>query len=157
MPVVYVNIGSNLGDRVCFINKAIEGISEKFGYYCLSGMVESQPWGFDSHHPFLNLGIAFKSNLQPEDLLRELKDLEKNISRISHRDGNGNYQDREVDIDIMAIDEIVYKSPLLQVPHRFLVEREFFLRPLKELCPEWTDPISGIPIKQLLEKCLKED
>lgn len=136
MPVVYVNIGSNLGDRKSFIQEAIKEIGDHFGYYCISGLVESEPWGFESTNPFLNIGIAFKSEMHPEIILSTLQKIEKKISRVSHRDKEGNYTDREVDIDIMAIGEIKYDSERLHIPHPHLLERDFFLIPLKELAVE---------------------
>ena len=137
MPVIYVNIGSNLGDRKVLIERALDKIGETFGYYCKSGFVESEPWGFESTNRFLNVGVAFKSALPPEIILDKLQDIEKDISKISHRDARGNYTDREIDIDIMAIDMMRYESERLKVPHPHLMERDFFLIPLRELAPEW--------------------
>ena len=140
MPIVYVNIGSNLGERETLIRKAINEISNRFGYCCISGLVESEPWGYDSTNPFLNIGIAFKSDLHPELILDILQEIEKKISEKSHRDKEGNYADREIDIDIMAIGERRYKSERLQIPHIHLLERDFFIKPLKELAPNWRYP-----------------
>lgn len=140
MSIVYVNIGSNLGDRQALIEEALAGIGEKFGYYCRSGYIESEPWGFNSSNRFLNIGAAFKSDSHPEEILDILQEIEKSISRMSHRDASGNYADRELDIDIMAIDEISYESERLKVPHKHLLERKFFLDPLKELAPFWKYP-----------------
>lgn len=133
MSVVYVNIGSNLGERKKFIQSAIDEIGENFGFHCISEFVESEPWGFNSTNSFLNVGVAFKSKLHPEEILNKLQAIEKKISIGNHRDCQGNYIDREVDIDIMAIDDIQYHSSRLQVPHPHLKDREFFLKPLEEL------------------------
>ena len=141
MAIVYINIGSNLGDRKVFIEKALEKIGEIFGYYCISEFVESVPWGFDSTNSFINVGAAFKSGLHPEEILDKLQNIEKELSGVSHRDEKGNYSDRELDIDIMAIDEMKYKSARLQIPHIHLEEREFFIVPLKQLCPDLKLPV----------------
>ena len=138
--IVYVNIGSNLGNRQALIEKAIEAIGDNFGFYCKSGFVESDPWGYESTNRFLNIGVAFKTDLSPEPLLDKLQEIEKSISSKSHRDKKGNYADREIDIDIMAIEGMRYESSRLSVPHRHLLEREFFLQPLKELAPGWQYP-----------------
>ena len=135
MPIVYLNLGSNLGEKKSFIGRAIERIGETFGYYCISEFVESEPWGFDSTNSFLNVGMAFKSDLHPEIILDKLQALEKEISSVSHRDSFGNYADREIDIDIMAIDDISYVSDRLSIPHPHLYERDFFLIPLRQLNP----------------------
>lgn len=135
MSIVYINIGSNLGDKRAMIEEAIERIGEEFGYFCLSEFVESPPWGFDSTNSFLNIGVAFKSDEHPEEILTRLQGIEKDLSRVAHRDAEGNYQDRDLDIDIMTIDGITYRSERLILPHPHLHERDFFLQPLKELIP----------------------
>ena len=140
MPVVYVNIGSNLGDKRKLIEKALKGIGEEFGFYCVSGFVESEPWGFNSAKSFLNIGAAFYSDNHPEAILEKLQFIEKSINPASHRDKEGRYIDREIDIDIMAIDEMIYDSERLHIPHPHLLERDFFLKPLKELAPLWRHP-----------------
>lgn len=146
MSVVYINIGSNLGDRLSLIYKAIDKIGEFFRYYCMSEFVESEPWGFDSTNSFLNVGVSFKSDKCPEEILDILQEIEKNISEISHRDSSGNYADREIDIDIMAIDEIRYESERLYIPHRHLLERDFFIHPLKQLNPDWEYPENSLTL-----------
>ncbi|MCH5231091.1 MAG: 2-amino-4-hydroxy-6-hydroxymethyldihydropteridine diphosphokinase [Muribaculaceae bacterium] len=140
MAIVYLNIGSNIGNRRALIEKAIRLISEKFGFYCLSEFVESDPWGFDSTNRFLNVGMAIKTDLHPEKILSEMQAIEKRLSSIAHRDASGNYKDRELDIDIMAIDELEYKSKRLQLPHPHLMDREFFIGLLLQLAPEWCHP-----------------
>ena len=140
MSVIYVNIGSNLGDKRALIQSALDKIGKIFGNYRKSGFVESEPWGYVSTNRFLNIGVAFESDLNPEEILDQLQEIEKNISSVSHRDSEGNYSDREIDIDIMAIDEDVYKSERLCVPHPHLLKREFFINPLKELAPNWKYP-----------------
>lgn len=133
MAIVYANIGSNLGNKRRHIEKALHLIGEIFGYYCVSEIVESEPWGFNSTNSFINIGVAFKSELHPEEILKLLQSVEREVSGVAHRDENGNYKDREVDIDIMAIDNIRYSSATLQLPHPHLNERTFFIIPLKEL------------------------
>lgn len=136
MSLAYVNIGSNLGNRRELINQALDKLYEEYGILCVSSFIESDPWGFESVNRFLNLGVSFKTDHHPEELLRHLQSIEKSISNLNHRDKMGNYIDREIDIDIMAIDEIVYKSDVLTVPHQHLSDREFFLKPYQELRAE---------------------
>ena len=140
MPIIYVNIGSNLGNKKALIQKAIEKIENIFGQCCISEFVESEPWGFESTNSFLNIGVAFKSDLHPESVLELLQNIEKSISATSHRDALGNYADREIDIDIMAIDDLTYRSDKLNIPHEHLLERDFFMIPLKQLSPGWKYP-----------------
>ena len=152
MPTAFVNIGSNLGCREKNIEKALDLIGDLFGFYCLSEPVETESWGYKSANKFLNIGVAFNTALSSVELLASLKFIEKEISSKSHRDSEGNYCDREIDIDIMAIDSIVYDSDLLHVPHKHLKERIFFLLPLKDLSPEWRFPETNESIDELLSK-----
>lgn len=135
--IVYINIGSNLGERKKLIQMALDRISEKFGICCLSSYIESEPWGFESDNRFLNLGVSFKSIMDPEKILREIQKIEKSISPNSHRDSDGHYIDRLIDIDIMTIDNMKYNSKTLTLPHPHLFERIFFLIPMQELNPEF--------------------
>ena len=140
MHLVAVNIGSNLGNRHELIQKALYEISEIFGICCISEMIESMPWGFESDNRFLNLGVSFFTDLEPEEILKRLQFIEKKLSRVKHRHHDGSYKDREIDIDIMAIDEMKYESDTLTVPHHHLQDRDFFLKPLLQLIPDWKYP-----------------
>ncbi|MCH5227139.1 MAG: 2-amino-4-hydroxy-6-hydroxymethyldihydropteridine diphosphokinase [Muribaculaceae bacterium] len=140
MAVAYINIGSNLGNRKAFIELALQKISDMFGVCCMSSYIESEPWGFESGNRFLNLGVSFQTSLHPEELLVTLQKIEKEICNESHRNAQGGYIDRKIDIDIMAIDSLKYSTSCLTVPHPHLSERDFFLMPLMELCPQWTFP-----------------
>ena len=135
MATVYANLGSNLGNRKELIEKALEIIGDTFGYYCTSEFVESEPWGFDSTNLFLNVGVAFRSYREPEEILDILQSIERRLSDVAHRNPEGKYKDREIDIDIMAIDDLRYNSSRLTLPHPHLQSRPFFLLPLKELLP----------------------
>ena len=143
MSIVFVNIGSNLGNRRLNLSRAIRAIGEEFGEYEISHVVESEPWGFDSTHSFLNVCVMFRSDLAPLDILHRLRAIEHGISPASHRNPDGTYADRIIDIDIVAMDVIregkpellVMDTPELTLPHPRLKERDFFLRPLLELAP----------------------
>ncbi|MDE7466163.1 MAG: 2-amino-4-hydroxy-6-hydroxymethyldihydropteridine diphosphokinase [Muribaculaceae bacterium] len=131
--IYYINIGSNLGDRYLNIGKAVEAIERRFGRLVISNMVESEPWGFDSTNLFVNVGIAFEAEEDPEDVLRMLQAIEREISPASHRNPDGSYADRIIDIDIMEAEGVEMHTPILELPHPRLAERPFFLEPLLEL------------------------
>lgn len=140
MATVFVNIGSNLGNRRLNLSRAMRAIGEEFGEYEISHVVESEPWGFDSTHSFLNVGMMFFSDLEPLEILHRLQAIERSISPDSHRKSDGTYADRIIDIDIVAIDYLQINTPELTVPHPHLLERDFFLRPMAELAPGWRYP-----------------
>ena len=147
----YLNIGSNMGDRRDNLYRAVVALAAKSDGCVVSSIVESEPWGFESEHGFLNLGMLLSSKLPPHKMLDRIHKIERRLGSTAHRDGNGNYIDRLVDIDIVAVDDMVIDTPDLQVPHVHLAEREFFLRPMMELAPEWVHPITGLTAAQMLD------
>lgn len=150
MAIAYINIGSNVGNREALIEQAVAHIE----FLCQdkarkAPLIESEPWGFESANKFLNLGIAITTHLEPQQLLTELLKIEKEISPHSHRDENGNYIDRMIDIDLIAIDEMVIDTPNLQLPHPRMHLRYFVLTPMMHLNPSWVHPVLHKTIAQL--------
>ena len=154
MAFVLINIGSNLGNRRLNLSRAMRAVGEMFGNFEISHVVESAPWGFDSTNSFLNVGMAFHSDLSPEDVLDRLQEIERSISPASHRDSEGGYADRMIDIDIIAIDRDIISTPRLKVPHPHLPERRFFLEPLDELAGGWRHPGNGLTAREMLIKLM---
>lgn len=147
-----INIGSNLGDRRLNLSRAMRAVGMEFGDFEMSHAVESAPAGFDSPHRFLNVGILFQSDLQPEEVLTRLQAIEKQLGSGPHRNADGSYRDRLIDIDIVAADDLVMQTDRLTVPHPRLAERRFFLEPLKEIAPQWKHPVSGLTARQMLAR-----
>ncbi|MGM9802843.1 MAG: 2-amino-4-hydroxy-6-hydroxymethyldihydropteridine diphosphokinase [Muribaculaceae bacterium] len=147
----YINIGSNLGDKMQHLRDAVQAVERRLGVKArCSDAVTSPPWGFESSNTFANMAVAVQSSLPPHDMLNVLKLIEDQIGTSVHRDAQGQYCDRVIDLDIMAIDDLVIDTPTLQVPHRHLAERYFFLRPFCDLAPHWQHPISGATLQQML-------
>ena len=152
MAFYLINLGSNLGDRRLNLSRAMRAVGAEFGDFEMSHVVESEPWGFDSTNSFLNVGMAFNSDLPPEEVLGRLQRVERSISPAPHREASGGYADRVIDIDIVAVDREIIDTPSLRVPHPSLAERRFFLEPLAELAPGWTHPESGLTAAQMLAR-----
>lgn len=146
----FLNIGSNLGNRKLNISRALSAIEKKFGYFETSSIIESRPWGFVSDNLFSNIAVMVISDLRPTEVLAEIKKIEAELGSTSHRDSNGAYTDRIIDIDIMAADEIILDSPELKIPHPHLAQREFFLKPFAELAPMWRHPVTGQTCEEML-------
>jgi len=146
----YLNIGSNIGDRRDNLYRAVVALVEGSSGAAVSRIVESEPWGFDSENRFMNIGLCIDSDLDPQAMLDRMHDIERALGSANHRDADGHYIDRLVDIDIMAIDDMVIDTPALQVPHRHMAERDFFLRPMMELAPLWRHPVTGLTASQML-------
>lgn len=149
--IYYLNIGSNIGDRRDNLYRAVVALAAGTGGCAVSSIVESEPWGFESDNRFMNLGVSLDSALEPHEMLDRIHDIERRLGSASHRDEQGGYIDRLVDIDIVAIDDLVIDTPTLQVPHPHLPDRDFFLRPMTQLAPDWRHPVTGLTATQMLE------
>ncbi len=148
----YLNIGSNTGNRRDNLYRAVAFLVAGTSGGAVSSIVESEPWGFESDNRFLNLGVKLSSDIEPQQMLERIHDIERRLGSAAHRDADGGYIDRLVDIDIVAIDDMVIDTPTLQVPHPHLPERDFFLRPMMQLAPDWRHPVSGLTAAEMLEK-----
>ena len=165
---VYLNIGSNTGDRHAFISRAVDALRNtqlfREAACRLSEIVESEPWGYDSGQAYLNIGVAFTFENRGEwtaDALEGLLDTvqaaERSVSKMPHRNADGTYRDREVDIDIVAVDEIEYESARLVLPHRQMHKRAFVLKPMAELAPKWRHPRLKLIANKLLNNLKTEN
>lgn len=153
----FLNIGSNLGNRKLNISRALRALEEKFGYFETSSIVESRPWGFVSDNMFANLAVMVISDMTPAEVLEVTRDIEARHNRSPHRDASGAYADRELDIDIMAADDIVLDTPELTIPHPRLAERRFFLEPFGQLAPLWRHPATGLTCEEMLAALPREE
>lgn len=153
MPVAHVNIGSNLGDGRANVTRAAEMIAARLGVDVRRAEpVVSEPWGYTSPNPFVNLGIAFDTDIEPSALLRILRDIEAAISPAPHRNADGSYADRLIDIDLIAVGDTVADTPELTLPHPRMHLRDFVLRPVAQLDPGWRHPLLGLTAAQLLAR-----
>ena len=137
---IHINIGSNQGDCKALIGRAIALLAKEFSpaHLRLSSYVESEPWGYDSPNRFLNRGVMLDTDVEiyPEEVLRRTQAVEREVGGESpHRNADGTYCDRPIDIDIIDIDGLVYQSPTLTLPHPRARLRRFVLIPISELDP----------------------
>ena len=155
MLTAYLNIGGNRGDRHAFIDDALRRIAEAWPVAAMrcSPRIESQPWGFDSQLPFINVGVALDfpddSFPAPLDMLRTTQLIEKQVSAASpHRNADGTYRDRDIDIDIIDMDGVLMETPQLTIPHPRAEARSFVMTPMQFLCPGWTPRRSRAALKK---------
>ena len=133
MPTTYLSLGSNLGDRRQLLHTAINEIAERVGRVeAISSCIETEPVGFDSVHLFLNMAVRVTTELNPYELLKVLKQLEQDLGR-TRKSHDGIHYDRTIDIDILLYDNLEVNSEELQIPHPRMWERDFVIRPLKEI------------------------
>ena len=154
MAVTYLIIGSNLGDKVNYLKKAILCLSQETGSILrLSSIYESAPWGFDDNNVFLNQIIELNTSLSPLELLIAIHNIENALGRVR---GNIQYSSRTIDIDILFYENIVFNSDTLTIPHLQIEFRRFVLVPMNELSPEFIHPSLKLTIFELLENCLDD-
>ena len=152
MPIVYIGIGSNLGNREENCQKAIALLIEKnIKITKRSSLYETEPWGAKEQPGFINMAVEIETNLEPGVLLKTIKEIESSMGR---RKGM-RWGPRVIDLDILLYDEHVIKTHELEIPHPGIKDREFVLKPLSEIAPDKIHPIFKKSIKTLLIELLK--
>lgn len=133
MSIVYIGIGSNLGNRQKNIDQAFLLMQES-GIKILkrSSVIETEPVGGPPQGKFLNAAIEIETQLEPLELLRVLQNIEKKLGRI-RTVVNG---PRSIDLDILLYENVALRMPELTIPHPRMFEREFVLTPLREIAPQ---------------------
>ncbi len=152
---VYVGVGSNLGDRMTYLAEAARCLLDAPGVKGLQSapVYETRPVGPAGPGNFLNTVFALDVCLSPQQLLRIMQHIEVLLGR--PRGGNpggagSRSGARTIDLDILFFDDLVFQNDELVVPHPHLPQREFVLRPLADLDPEYTHPELGLSVRELL-------
>ena len=130
-----MSLGSNLGDREDMLRRAIALIGERVGkVQRVSSFIETEPWGFQSEHPFLNAACLVLTTLSPLECLDATQQIERELGRRTKSSG-GIYHDRPIDIDLLMYDDLQLSTPRLTLPHPHMHERDFVMIPLREILP----------------------
>ncbi len=138
MAIVYLGIGSNMGDREAHIRDALVLLKEnKITILKQSSTIETEPVGGPPQGDFLNAVLKAETSLSPEELLKILKMIESKLGRVKTVK-NG---PRPIDIDILLYDNIRMDIPTLTIPHPRMRERAFVMNPLTEIEPEIVNQI----------------
>ena len=133
MTDIYLSLGSNLGDRHSMLLAAIEALVQRVGpLVAASSFIETEPWGFESDHRFMNAVVHMRTELSPRQLLAATQTIERQLGR-THKSRDGRYADRPIDIDILLYGDVEVNEPDLVIPHPLMHEREFVMWPLKEV------------------------
>lgn len=155
MAEALVNIGSNLGDRHALIRQAVAAIESALHTVARMAPIErSEPWGYEGDNEYLNLGIALDvpDDMSPCELHELLQSIQNDIDSSPHRTPEGGYVDRHIDIDFIALDDAIVDTTQLTLPHPRMHLREFVLRPIVALSPEWRHPILHLTAAELLSR-----
>lgn len=153
MKLFLIVLGSNIGERKSYIMNAIAELSIRAGEIeAVSSLYETRPEGFDSQHSFLNAAIALRSNLSPTEMIETTRNIEYALGSLTHRNPDGSYRDRTIDIDIIACDDIILQTEELTIPHPRMHLRRFVLDPLCEIAPQWIHPLLHESVTALRDK-----
>ena len=150
MPITYLLLGSNLGNRLDLLKQARNLIATRLGTITQhSGIYETAAWGLENQQAFLNQVLAVETALIPEELLRQINNLEAELGRVRLE----RWGARVIDIDILYYDQLVLQTQRLTIPHPELQNRRFTLVPLAEIAPDYVHPALQKSNEQLLEQC----
>lgn len=138
---VYLGLGSNLGDRLAWLQTAVQRLDEIDGVHleAASSVWETAPVGVVDQPWFLNAVVVVTTGLEPEALLAAMQRIEADC----HRQRDRHWGPRTLDLDLLLFGQRRLDLPELTVPHPHLIERAFVLAPLCELAPDLVHPVSG--------------
>lgn len=142
-----IGIGTNQGDRIRSVSIVLEKMLQAgMEILAVSSLYESQAVGYESDNLFINAVVKVQTNLSPVKVLEKLMEIEQEMGRIRIQKG---YSDRPMDLDILAIEDEVIHSEILQIPHPRMEKRAFVVLPFHEVWPHWKHPLSGQSIEKI--------
>ena len=150
MNIVFLQLGSNLGERESLLQDAIIAIEGRIGQVVEKSKVyESTPWRVEGQKNYLNQIVKVKTELLADDILSTVLDIEKELGRIRLE----KWGERLIDIDIIFYNDLIIETAQLCVPHKHMHERMFVLTPMHNIAPELVHPIYNKTVAELLQIC----
>jgi 2-amino-4-hydroxy-6-hydroxymethyldihydropteridine diphosphokinase len=153
MEIIFLALGSNIENRKQHIETAIDLLREKVHDIFVAPLYETKPRYFEDQQNFFNTVLRGFTDLKPRELLQFTQTVQQDVGRVE-RFRNG---PREIDIDILMYDQIVYQDKDLEIPHPRLQERDFVLQPFADINPDFLHPVLKLTIKELLETLPEEE
>jgi 2-amino-4-hydroxy-6-hydroxymethyldihydropteridine diphosphokinase len=152
MVAVHLGIGSNVGDRMGTIRRAVEALSTVGEIAAVSAIYETTPFGVTNQPDFLNCCVALDTPLLPADLLERTRGIERDLGRVA----GPRWGPRTADIDILLYGGRSIRTRELIVPHPGLLHRAFVLVPLAEIAADQPIPGAGITVAEGLARLSRE-
>ncbi|PMQ01745.1 MAG: 2-amino-4-hydroxy-6-hydroxymethyldihydropteridine diphosphokinase [Dictyoglomus sp. NZ13-RE01] len=148
MPIAFIALGSNLGDREKNIKIALEKI-QNAGVKILkiSRIIETEPYGYLDQGKFLNAVCMVETNLSPRELLELLLGIEKEMGRVRKI----KWGPRNIDLDIIFYEDYIINEEDLIIPHPDAHNRAFVIDPLCEIAPDFVHPVIKKKIREIKE------
>ena len=150
MNIVFLQLGSNLGDRELLLREALVLINKKVGLVIdISKIYESTAWGVEKQTDYLNQIIKVETKLLASEVLSVILIIEQKLGRVRVK----KWGERLIDIDILFYNNEIINTPSLCVPHKYMHKRMFVLVPLNEIAAEKIHPIYNKTIEFLMKEC----
>lgn len=146
MSIAYIALGSNLGDKEANLRQALKMLLVKgLQIRSVSSFFKTEPYGVTDQPEFINAVACVKTDLAPEKLLKLLLDTELEMGRVRLR----HWGERNIDLDLLLYDDLIYYSEKLVLPHPDMQNRLFVLQPLSEIAADKIHPVYKKSIQNL--------
>lgn len=154
MSIAYIALGSNLGDKEANLRQALKMLLVKgLQIRSASSFFKTEPYGVTDQPEFINAVACVKTDLAPEKLLKLLLDTELEMGRVRLR----HWGERNIDLDLLLYDDLIYYSEKLVLPHPDMQNRLFVLQPLSEIAADKIHPVYKKSIQSLLKSLTDGD
>lgn len=145
--MIFLGLGSNIGNRRANLQKAIEFVAQdRVELYAISGLYQTPAWGITDQADFYNAVIQIQTHLSPKALLEHTQGVEKTIGRFT----TFKWGPRLIDIDILEYHRWQIRLPELTLPHPLYPQRAFVLQPLRDIVPSWVPTGQTHSVQSLL-------
>lgn len=152
--MIIIGLGSNIGDRLTNLREAVRFIDQTVGKIARCSKVwETEPWGYNSPNSFYN-AVCVCHNHDRRDIfsvMDQLLQIEQIMGRM--RNKTNTYEDRIIDLDLIAFDDLVLKLDNITIPHPKMHLRKFVLLPLEQIYPSWYHPVLKKTVRELISEC----
>ena len=143
-----LSLGSNLGNRYAYLLRTIQKIEKYFNSKpVIAHFYETPPWGNENQSRYINTAIYLHTDIPIDQCLKKVQAIEKEMGRLKTE----KWGPRMIDIDILFYEDDVVEIDELVVPHQYLHQRAFVLKPLQDILPNFIHPLKNKTIIQLIE------
>ncbi len=142
--IAYIGLGSNKGNKLGYLKKAVQKLNDDGNCTVIqaSSVYETKPYGYKEQENFLNAAVKIKTEYPFTNLLDRLKQIEKKIGR----EKTIRWGPREIDLDLLLFNDVVYSDARITIPHKEIASRDFVLVPLCEISPDLIHPALNVKI-----------